>query len=298
MKSYTQLLTEYQDITNNVATSNQTRGARLMNDSQRLIVGSRAWPFMVVSDTLATAASTSSYEIPARIERLKALTVTVGGTIYTPTLVPSETEWQMITSSATTSDIPQFWFIRGRKAELYPASATTSGTITFYGKRELKDLSIADYTTGGVLTASTTTAIAGTSTVWTTSMAGRYLRITESDTANKGDGFWYEISSVASNTALTLVKPYEGTAITAGNAAYTIGQMPVLPEAYHVLPLFYAAWQYFLQNGDARAASYKLQYDEMLGQMTREFGSASESMVIDPGFGSYNVIDPNDYITL
>lgn len=297
MKSYTQLLTEYQDITNNSASDNQTRGARLLNDGHRLAIGKRAWPFLAVTDTLATVASQQAYEIPARIGKLNAVTVTVSSTIYTPTLVSSERRWQELNATTDTSDIPTFYFIRGRKIELYPASSTTNGTITFYGRREVRDLNVADYTTGTITTlAASGTAVTGSGTTWTAPMAGRYLRITYSDTANTGDGFWYEISSVGSSTALTLVKPYEGTAIAAGSAAYTIGQMPVLPETYHVLPLFYACWQYFLIQGDARAGSYKLQYDEMLSQMEREYSSVSDSPVVDPGHGRHSVRDPNDYI--
>lgn len=65
--------------------------------------------------------------------------------------------------------------------------------------------------------------VAGTGTAWTAAMAGRFIRITDADAANKGDGNWYEISSVASGTSMTLLQGYQGTSIAAGNAAYVIG---------------------------------------------------------------------------
>lgn len=299
MKSYTTLRNLASSLVDNAETATLTLLDQFINDGHRLVCGERPWPFLPVSDTLATVASQQAYEIPARIGRLKAIKVTVSSTIYTPRLIVSESEWQRINMTVATSDIPQFFYVRGRTVELYPKSATTNGTITFYGNRELRDINVADYTTGQITTlANAGTAVTGSSTVWTAPMAGRYIRITYSDTANTGDGFWYEISSVGSNTALTLVKPYEGTAISAGSAAYTIGMMPLLPEAYHVLPVYYAAWQYWLLNGDARAGSYKLQYDEMLTQMGREYGSTTDSPVVDWGNRTRVIRDPNDYITL
>jgi hypothetical protein len=126
-------------------------------------------------------------------------------------------------------------------------------------------------------------------------MAGRFIRITESDTANKGDGEWYEISSVASATSLTLVKPYTGTAISAGNAAYTIGQMPPLPDGYHELPVYRAVAHYYAKNDQERSAYFKGLADELYAQLETEFGSATESVVIeDANEGREN---PNLFIT-
>ena len=298
-KSYTTLRNLFGAYTENTSSDNLTQGDQYINDGYRLILGNRAWPFLQKSDTVTTTASTQFKEIPAGIERIRTVTVTVGSTIYTPTEITSESEWQRINQVSTTSDTPQYYFIRGKQVGLFPIPATTSNTITLYGKREVKDLSIADYTTGTVVSvANGGVAVVGSGTTWTAAMAGRYLRITESDTANKGDGFWYEISSSGSSTTITLVKPYEGTAISAGAAAYTIGQMPILPEAYHVLPVYYAAAEYWDSKADhqARATKYQMKYQQMLAQMIKEFSSTSDNYVIEDL--DTPMSNPNNYITL
>jgi hypothetical protein len=87
---------------------------------------------------------------------------------------------------------------------------------------------------------------------------GRYIRITPSDLAITlaGDGMWYEIASVPSATTLTLVRAYGGTALSAASATYTIGQMPLLPEAFHDMPWQWAAGTYWQKEADKRADAF------------------------------------------
>lgn len=148
----------------------------------------------------------------------------------------------------------------------------------------------------------------GTGTTWTTSMAGRYIRIAESDTANKGDGFWYEIASVGSATTLTLTKPYQGTAIAAGTASYTIGQVPRIPEAYQLAPVYRSAALYYQKEGEPEIAeSYWRLYDGgkeagiisedspyggLVGRMMEEAGEKVEGAWMRP-LSNNLIIDPN-----
>jgi hypothetical protein len=96
-----------------------------------------------------------------------------------------------------------------------------------------------------------------------------------------------------------LVKPYEGTAISAGAAACVVGQIPILPEAYHVLPVYHAAAEYWdSKTGmQSRAAKYQSKYEQMLQQLIREYSSKSDNLVIDDG-DDHSIINPNLTIRL
>lgn len=142
--------------------------------------------------------------------------------------------------------------------------------------------------------------VVGSGTSWTTGMAGMYIKITDTLAANGGDGFWYEIASVTDSTHLTLVKPYTGTAITAGTAAYTIGQMSVIPEAYDIAPVYRAAALYWRDKGSlekakmywllydgGNEAGYSKEYGGIISQMLANEGETEEGAYIPP-FGGEN----------
>jgi len=140
--------------------------------------------------------------------------------------------------------------------------------------------------------------IVASGTTFTADMIGRYIQITQTTAANGGDGFWYEIGYYYSATQIGLLKPYEGTAISSGSAAYTIGQCSVIPEAYDVGICFRAAALYWQNNNDlVRAKTYWLQYDGgneagysseyggLVGQMLANEGETEEGSYLPP-FGS------------
>lgn len=301
MKSYTNLRNLTSSLINSTDTTVLTLVDQYINDGYRLVLGKQAWWFLNKSKTISTVASQQFYELPADFGQLDDVTVTLATSKYTPKECPSRIMWDKLNQNTqVTSNIPDYYFIFGGQLGFYPIpSSTTSNAITFNYKQKVRDLSIADYSAGTIVSiAASGTAIVGSGTVFTASMVGRFIRITESDTANKGDGFWYEIGSYTSGTSIGLLKPYNGTAIAAGAANYTIGQMPILPEPYHVLPVYYAAWQYWEQQNDLqRATTYQNNYNTMLKQMEEDAGSKSESMVLDDGF-DYDMINPNLTVTL
>ena len=129
-------------------------------------------------------------------------------------------------------------------------------------------------------------------------MAGSYLRITASNTANKGDGAWYEIDSFTSTTVIELVKGYEGTAITAGAAAYTIGQVPLLPENHQMLPVYYAIHQYYLDKGEMnRSDRYEKLFDDGISDLLQEHAANSDSLIISRGNRRRRMENNNNYIS-
>ena len=238
--------------------------------------------------------------LPQYIDRVASVYVTVGTYNYTPKECPSREMWDRLNMTTVQSDIATWWYVYDGKLGLFPRQSTASNVITVNAKRTARDLSVTDYTAGGVLTAVVgSPTITGTGTTWATSMAGRWIRITESDTTNKGDGYWYQILSVASTTSLTLVRPYMGTAITTGNAAYTIAQCSLVPEQYQDLPIYGALRTYYtsVDPNPTNAQLYGGMYSEMYKTMESDYTVKNQSCVIDDG-GHYQQDNPNLYVTL
>lgn len=264
-------------LSSDSSAANLTLLDTLLNASDREITSMKPWGFRQKTRTSSTLTS-NVHQVAPDCGKLVTVTVTIGSTKYSPTRIKTREDWNKLTqSTATTSNTPQYWFPFGKTYSFYPApsSAATDAITETYEKIQ-RDLSIADYTTGGVLTATlANTAIVGTGTIWTTSMAGRYIRITESDTANKGDGIWYEIASVTSATALTLVAPYQGTSISAGNAAYVIGQVSMIPEEFEMVSVYKTLKKYFtyIQPDRERADQAQFDYLEGIKRMNAECGS-------------------------
>lgn len=295
MLSYTGRRNLFGTLTTNSTSANLTIGDSLMNAADKRILTKRAWAFLERSDTETTVAATQSYQIPQKVGKLKNITVTVGTTIYTPKEIVSEEDWTILNQTSSSSNVAEFFHVRAGKVYLYPTPASSSNTITFYGRAQVKDLSIADYSTGGVLTATNGSAsIAGTGTTFTASMVGRFLKITESDTANKGDGEWYEIASYTSATAITLTKEYLGISIAAGNAAYAIGQMAPYPEGYHELPVYEACKIYYtsIQPNKGKAELYGGMAKDLLKQLETDWGGHTSGVDLDSDYARRN---PNLY---
>jgi len=264
MLSTTTAVSLYGKLTKDSSTENLADGLILINDSIRAVCSLRPFAFLEALRTVSTVASQRSYQIPNDLKSsLADVYVTVGTTIYCPTPVIDDAKWKAIlASNLGETDVPEFWYREGDLVNFAPIPATSGNTITFRGRKKVRDLSISDYTTGTIVSvANGGTAVVGNGTAWAASMAGRYIRITESDTANKGDGKWYEIASVASATALTLSKPYSGTAIAAGAAAYNIAQVSPIPEEYDIAPVYRAAALYYTKEDGNQADRFWRMYD-------------------------------------
>ena len=221
-----------------------------------------------------------------------------------PEMVFDPTKWKLIKALRLgSSDVPYYTYVENQKYYIQPIPSTTGNLITLRGRLQVRDLSIADYTTGSIVSiANAGTAVVGSGTTWTADMVGRFIRITETTAANGGDGFWYEIGGFTDATHITLLKPYEGTSIAAGSAAYTIGQASVIPEAYDIAVVYRATALYYQQNKDLeRARTYWMMYDGgMEAGLTKEYGGIMLQMLENEGeteegaylppFGSQNNI--------
>jgi hypothetical protein len=305
MRSYTGSRNFFGDLTQNSNSTNLTLGDKFINASIKQILNLRRWDFLEKTATDSTVASQQFYDLPFDYGRLIDVTVTIGSTQYTPREVTNRRFWDRInTSSSVTSDIPEWYYIFNKQLGFYPTpSSATADAISYAYHRQRKDLSLADYTTSTILTATDgSTAIVGnSSTAWTAKMAGLWLRITDSLTANTGDGRWYEIASITDATNLVLDKAYGGISIAAGTAAYTIGQVSLIPEDYQDLPVYKAAEIYFtsIKPEANQAQLYKILFEEGLDSMTKEHGSKTTDMVTDMGvLEDRHIINPNLTIEL
>jgi len=287
MLSFTNLRNHFGTFVNDSTATNLTFGDMLINESLRMIYASHAWDFMEKTFDITTAASTQFYDLPHDYEKLVAVEQTNSTTQHVPREVKSRKEWDLLNSSTSDAgDIPEYYFIFNKQIGLYPKSSAGANTLTLTYKKTTPDLNIADYTTGTVdIAPNADETITGSGTTWTSPMAGRWMRITHSDTATaSGDGLWYEIASRTSDTVLELVRTYQGTALTTGAAAaYTIGQMPALPEAFHLLPVYHAAMTYFsTKNVDQNRYTYfSVLYRDMFDLLKKSHGRRTTSVSLN-----------------
>lgn len=311
MKTYTQLLNEFQSLTNNSQTSNQTFGAGVINDSINTICNLQGGKLRFLESTtqMFTVASQETYQIPNKYRKLIDIYFYSGlgdssDTIYAPEMVFDPIRWKRILQYRLgTQDVPYFTYVENTSFKVQPIPASTGQLMIIRGRLRVRNLSIADYATGTIVSvANGGTAVVGSGTVWTKDMIGRYIQITETTAANGGDGFWYEIGDWADATHITLTKPYEGTSIAAGTAVYTIGQVPVVPEAYQPAILNRSValyWQqqsnlanaktYWMMYDGGKEAGYTKEYGGLILEMLENEGETEEGAYLPP-FGSNNPI--------
>lgn len=284
--SYTGGRNYYGQLTNDTTSGNLTNGDTHVNADIIRILNLRPWPFLFRTATAQSTANSQAVEVPANIRKVTSVKVTSGTTEWTPREAPNREFWDRLNytvATAYTSDYPEWWYTQDGEVLLFP-TPSTARTVSMTGRIGFSRLNIADYTTGQVTTATLGgTAIVGTaSTVWTDPMKGRALRITASDTANKGDDEWYMIASVTDATNLTLKKPYRGTSIVVGTATYTIGQVSPIPDGYQEAPIYHATSIYYASKGNKpKAAEFKAMRDDLVNQLVSDYGSGTDNVILD-----------------
>lgn len=276
----------YGYLTDNAETANLTFGDIMINEGVKTMLSKLPWPFLEKIATDETVGAQQTYMLPGDCARLIAVAVTVGNYTYLASEVTSADDWFQVNNPTNVQSDPLVnYYLVGKTVQFWPIPATDGNTITYHYIQQVRDMNTADYTTGTILTATQGSAvITGTATSWTAGMAGSYLRITSSNSANKGDGIWYQIQSVDSATQITLEAPYVGTSISAGAAAYTIGNCSLVPEKFQTGPVYYAAAEYWRKQGnDSRADRFEQKYSEILDLMIEEEGTKSTSVVVSDG---------------
>jgi hypothetical protein len=296
MQTYTGGRNLYGSLTLNTNSTNLTFGDTMINEGIRAMLGSVPWPFLEKVGTETSVAAQQAYKLPGDLYRLIDVYYQVGSYKYNPTQVTSFDDWNRVNNpAALQSDTATFYFVIGNELHFWPTPASNGNSIVYSYLVANRDLSIPDYTTGTIVTATNgSRTITGSGTSWTAGMAGMWLRITAGAGANLGDGLWYQVSTVDSATQLTLVREYAGTSIAAGSAAYTLGDCSPIPEKYQVGPVYYAACEYYKKNADMnRAEYYQRMYDDTLRRLVEDEGTKTTSNVVDDGSLGSMQINPN-----
>lgn len=318
MRTYTQYLADYGSMTNNTETGNTTLGSKFINDSIRTVCNLQGGRlrFLEAVKEMTTVATQEEYQIPNNFRKLMSILVwseaTTAGVPYTPEMIFDPAMWNRVKQMKLgDGDVPYYTYVEAKKYAIQPIPSTTGNLIQLRGRLQTRDLSIADYTTGNIVSvANGGTTVVGSGTTWTADMVGRYIKITQTTAANAGDGFWYEIAGYTNATTITLTKPYEGTAIAVGTAAYTIGQCSVIPEAYDIAPVYRSAALYYQQQKDlAQAKTYWMMYDGgmeagyspvyggIIAQMLANEGETEEGAYIPPA-GTTNTTNAPYYFPM
>ncbi len=260
----------YANYTQNPTAANLAQGQININDSISTICNLQGGKLRFLESTtnMVTVSGQEAYQIPNKYRKLIDMYFYSGdgssnNTIYAPEMVFDPVRWKTILQYRLgQGDVPYFTYVENTKFKVQPIPDSDGNLIVLRGRLQLKELTIQDVTNITV----TSIANAGTALVvsggLTADMVGRYIQITETSAANGGDGMWYEIGAYISATQATLVKPYDGTSIVAGTAACTIGQVPIVPQAYQPAIAYRAAALYWTAQGElARAKTYWMQYD-------------------------------------
>lgn len=258
-------------------------GDTFINQAYRQICAVRPWYWLEGSSTAVTVADQQAYALPYDYDKMIDVYQTVGAYKYIPREIVSQDDWDRLNQQTSyESNYPIYWHIYAGQILFWPIPSTASQTITYNYRKNVVDLSIADYTTGTLSTAGTTT-ITGSGTSWNASMIGKYLQVTPTSTAaTNGDGFWRKITAVASATSLTLDIAYTGSNVT--GASYIIGQVPALPEAFQDTPVYKAAEIYFttIEPEPNRAQMFRQMYDDKFQGLVDDSKKSANTWVRTP----------------
>ena len=290
MKTFTTVLSNYKTISRDSSTGNATLGKQLLTDFIREILYAEDWTFNRGTSTDKTVASQQYYPLPYNCWRLRKTSVEVSSTTYNPRDIKDEREWAILNRVSMESDVPTNYFIKPSSNEIgyFPIPSEDNNTITHTFQKRVPDYGATDYDTGTIVATNGSTAVVGTSTVWTSDMAGRWLNV---------DNYWYEIASVTDNTHLTLVTEYGED--TASGSTYTIAEMIPLPEGFENIPLYKALSVYFQSRDTAgsrqQANQYITLYEEGLSRLYKRDGKTTGDILTQ---SRVEAQDPNNWPTL
>lgn len=229
--------------------------------------------------TFNLVADQQYYQTPEDCIRVKSVTAVISGIQYVLTEVPDEDTWNRLNATDTSSSQPSHFFIRGNdEFGIFPipaVSVTTGGRVNY--ERRMRDMSAADYSTGTITTTLNSATVTGSGTTFTAAMVGRSLKVADPN----GDGMWYKIAAYVDANTLTLENTYAG--VTAASLAYSIGELPDIPEEYHEALVDYALFRYYRMRRDLRTAQeMKGTFMEAIGNCQMNYSSKTVSQYFRP----------------
>jgi len=262
-------------------------------------------PLLEAATVTINTLGVQDYNIPANVSKIINDTINVGQLKFQPMFVHTRQEWDQINFLPYTSDIPQYCFIYNGKLSIFPIPSTTGNIVTFNYKVRVADLSFADYETGALASGGASAgsvAVSGAGTGWSAT-AGypvgsdiSYYNLNLKINPPYGDGIWYPINQVSSDTALVLSLPVVNAPNIATGTTYKIGQLPLLQEDFHDMLVYGALKIYFssivpdLNKFKQYDAEYQKRYDmleEYAGTKQRNIDLGAQPQPVNPNLFIY-----------
>jgi hypothetical protein len=292
----TDLVSYVARLSQNTSPSNIELLKGMINDTHRYLL--EKYFFNEASTTFLTVSQQQFYDLPADYSKMKTATITIGSLKWTPSEILTRTDWDKLNVFPYYGDIPNNYFIyNNREIGFWPIPSTAGNTITINYKKRVTDLSLSDYTTGSVTVTNNSPTVTGLGTAFLTTYlpsAGSVLDLNLYIKVNqpKGDGKWYQISSITSDTVLTLVNNYTGS--NTATATFVIGQAPLLTEDFHDLLVYRPLMIYFstLVDNPNKKAEFEGLYNAGIALLDKYAGSKTVNVNLR---GAINTINPNIY---
>lgn len=227
-----------------------------------------------LTSSATTAISTvgvQKYAIPANISKIIDSTISIGQLKYTAFPGITRVEWDLVNTLPYTSDIVNYYYIYAGNVEFFPVPSSTGNPIQFNYKTRVPDFSTAflfsdtsgtayvagqtvfDYQAGSLSGISIgATTITGVSTSWNTT--GKFPLNTDLSFFNlfltinapSGDGFFYPVSQITSDTGLVLATSIQNApSTTTASHGYSLGQLPILQEDFQDMLVYGALMTYY-----------------------------------------------------
>lgn len=180
----------------------------------------------------STVAAQQYYYYPVATVGVDSATIIIGSVQFTLTPIYSQQSWNMLNAlQIQPTAIPQFIFPRRDDFGIWPIPQAVY-TISFNRYARDRNMLVDDYVTGTVSLTNGSVTVTGTDTVFTEAMIGRWFTVT--DTAQRGQGYWYRIADYNSATSIELETFWNGPT-TSSAVTYRIGESPEMPEEGHAI---------------------------------------------------------------
>lgn len=290
MYTFQDLYEKYQILTSDNTDANTTFGKQSINDTHRYVCSLYNWPFTEGTKTYTTTALQQSFRLPLDYRKLISVKITTGGITYTPVEIADEVLFDKLNAQGTTvsQDYPNYFHIRAGRLLMYPAISSASLTVTMEYHKLPQDMSADEYATGTISAVTNgDETVTGSGTTWTSAMVNRGILMP--------DGYWYKIATFTSTTSVELDRPYEGTTIAAGSSAYTISEVPLIPDGFQELLYLRPVAEYHMtKEHEEKTEYYKNRFKEVLNDLRRIHGSKTTQTVF-PSRQNMEIRNANDY---
>lgn len=290
MKTFTNLVDNFKDLTSNETPANISRGKQFINDAHKFY--NRKYYSDMKTVTINTVANQILYPFPADYKTFREAYIMVGAQKWVLQEVKTRAQYDDLSFIQYTSSLPQYIYLdeSTKSFAVFPVTATSNFPIYFNYKYTLPDLTLSDITTGTATVTNGSKTVTLSSSLLNSGYAVNcFFRI---QPENGGDGVWYLIQSVDSATQVTLYQPYGGTT---GNNSYTIGQMPYLDSDFHDI-LQYRPLRIYFQSILKDAERYKMYKDledEIDNKLDEFAGNKSTGVDLSLDAPSFN---PNNFL--